>query len=290
MSRAISPVTHKPYGLKRVCKIWGVSRSTLYRKATSPKQRGPKPGVEEPVLLDKIRKDLEESPFRGEGHRKIHARLKKQGIKVGRNRVLKVMRNNALLSPHRTIYRPPNPHEGRIATDAPNVMWATDGTKVQTVEEGWVWIFSVAEHWNAECLGWHVCKVGDRFAALEPVSQAVKTIYGSLSKGIATGLKLRMDNGSQYTSEYFLQQIKYLGLESSFGLVRQPETNGIEERFQRTLKEQAIDGRTFRNADDVREAVKQFVRLYNEKWLLAKLGYESPLEARRNHEKLRGVA
>lgn len=291
MSRIISPTTHKPYGLKRVCEAWGVCRSTLYRAANaSPKRRGPKPVIEELTLLDKIKKDLQESPFKGEGHRKVHARLKRDGIKVGRNRVLMVMRKNALLSPHRTAYRPPNPHEGRISTDTPNVMWATDGTKIRTVEDGWVWVFSVAEHWNAECLGWHVCKIGDRFAALEPVSQAVKTIYGSLGKGVAAGVKLRMDNGSQYTSEYFLKQIGYLGLEVSFGLVRQPETNGIEERFQRTLKEQAIEGRVFRNADEVREAVGQFVRLYNEKWLLAKLGYASPLEARRNYEKLRSVA
>ena len=169
-------------------------------------------------------------------------------------------------------------------------MWGSDGTKVKTVEDGWVWIFSVTEHWNTECLGWHVCKVGDRFAALEPVSQAIKKVYGSLSKGIAAGLKLRIDNGSQYTSDYFLQQLRYWGIESSFGLVRQPETNGVAERFHRTLKEQVIEGRMFLNADEIREAVKQFVGVYNAQWLVAKKGYQSPLEARRDYEKLRGAA
>src|SRR5512135_933398 len=111
-------------------------------------------------------------PFRGEGHRKVHARLKREGIRAGRNRILRVMKENNLLSPHRSAYNPPNPHDGQITTDAPNVMWGSDETKVKTVEDGWVWIFTVAEHWNTECLGWHVCKVGDRFAALEPVMQA----------------------------------------------------------------------------------------------------------------------
>jgi len=169
-------------------------------------------------------------------------------------------------------------------------MWGSDGTKVRTVDDGWIWIFSVAEHWNTECLGWHVCKVGDRFAALEPVSQAIKKTYGSLSKGAAAGLKLRIDNGSQYTSDYFLQQVNYWGIEESFGLVRQPETNGVAERFHRTLKEQAIEGKVFRNVAEVREAVGQFVSLYNEKWLVAKRGYQSPLEARRNYVKLMRVA
>lgn len=289
MSQTISPVTNKPYGLKRVCDAWGLVRSTVYRhkdRKKSSEKRGPKPAIEEKELLDRIREDIKNSPFKGEGHRKIHARLKKRGACVGRNRVLRVMRQNKLLSPHRSAYRPPNPHDGRITTDAPNVMWGSDGTKIRTVDDGWVWVFSVAEHWNTECLGWHVCKVGDRFAALEPISQAVKKVYGSLSKGVAAGLKLRIDNGSQYTSDYFLQQIAHLGIKDSFGLVRQPETNGVAERFHRTLKEQIIDGRIFRNIDELREAVRQFVSVYNEQWLVAKRGYQSPLEARRNYNTL----
>ncbi len=290
MSQAISPTTNKPYGLKRVCGAWDIARCSFYRKCCTSERRGPKPIVEEKILLEKIQKDLQTTPFRGEGHRKVHARLKRAGTKVGRNRVLRVMKENNLLSPNRSAYKPPNPHDGQITTDAPNVMWGSDGTKVKTVDDGWVWIFTVAEHWNTECLGWHVCKVGDRFAALEPVTQAVRNVYGSLSKGIARGLKLRIDNGSQYTSDYFLQQVKYWGVEDSFGLVRQPETNGVAERFHRTLKEQVIEGKVFKTVDEVRSAVRLFVEIYNAKWLVAKREYQSPLEARQNYEKLRGVA
>jgi putative transposase len=292
MSRTISPITNKSYGLKRVCTVWNIARSTLYRRRQeNPKtnRRGPKPIVSEESLLKNIREDIVLSPFKGEGHRKIHARLKRQGIRSSRNRVLRVMRENQLLSPHRTLYRPPTPHDGRITTDRPDVMWGSDGTKVLTIEDGWVWIFSVAEHWNTECLGWHVCKLGDRFAALEPVTQAVKHVYGSLGKGIAAGLKLRIDNGSQYTSDYFLQQITHWGIQPSFGIVKQPETNGVAERFHRTLKDQILDGHPFKNLDEVRETVGRFVKIYNEQWLVAKLGYQSPLEARRNLNKLSGA-
>ena len=54
--------------------------------------------------------------------------------------------------------------------------WATDGAKIRTVDDGWVWLFDLVEHWNGECLGWHVCKIGDRFAAWEPLAQAVAAI------------------------------------------------------------------------------------------------------------------
>src|SRR5271157_6201098 len=40
-------------------------------------------------------------------------------------------------------------------------MWATDATQIATVQDGKVWLFGVAEHWNAELLGWHVRRLGD---------------------------------------------------------------------------------------------------------------------------------
>ena len=54
-----------------------------------------------------------------------------------------------------------------------------------------------------------------------------------------------MDHGTQYLSDHFLQQIRYWGIRPSFGFVEEPETNGVVERENRTLKEQAIYGRVF---------------------------------------------
>ncbi len=129
-----------------------------------------------------------------------------------------------------------------------------------------------------------MCKVGNRFAALEPISQGLLRIYGSVDADVARGLALRMDLGSQYLSDHFLNQIRYWGIRPSFGFVEEPETNGVAERFNRTLKEQAIHGRIFRNLDEVRAAVGEFVEQYNEQWRLEKLGYQTPVEAREEHE------
>lgn len=298
MSQTASPSTNHLYGLERVCKAWDVSRSTYYfrqKRLTEVNQKelkkpGPKPKISDSELLELIKKDIANSPFKGEGHKKVHARLKREEIRVGRNRVLRIMKTHQLLSPHRSVQTSHKAHDGTIITEAPNIMWCSDGTKFLTQDDGWVWVFTVEEHWNAECLGWHVCKTGDRFAALEPITQGVKKIYGSIGKGVARDLKLRIDNGSQYTSDYFLKQIAYMGIEDSFGLVKQPQTNGVAERFNRTLKEQILDGRVFRNVDEVREAVRQFVELYNAKWLLAKLKYQSPIEARQSYYKLKMAA
>jgi putative transposase len=192
------------------------------------------------------------------------------------------MRENKLLSPRRSRQGDGKAHDGTIITDAPNVMWGTDGMRVQTVEDGWGWIFIGVEHWNAECVGFHVCKEGTRYAALEPIAMGVQRIFGSTAADAAHGLQLRMDHGSQYISDHFINQVRFWGIAPSFAFVEEPQTNGVAERFNRTLKEQAINGRIFKNLDEVRRAVAAFVERYNAEWLVEKLGFVSPSRARDN--------
>ena len=215
-------------------------------RGDGPGRRGPTPALSDAQLLAAIRSDLARSPFQGEGHRKVHARLRiLDRIRVSRTRVLRVMRAQGLLSPHRGRQGDPKAHDGTIVTSAPQVMWGTDGVRVFTAEDGWVWTFAAVDHWNAECVGWHVCKVGSRFAALEPLAQGLGRLYGSVEADVARGLALRMDHGSQYLSDHFLNQLRYWGIHPSFGFVEEPETNGVVERWNRTLKEQASTAGSF---------------------------------------------
>jgi putative transposase len=294
LSAAVYPAAGKRYGVERVCAIFEQPRSSFYAGQCSreqvsngavsiPRKRGPKTVVSDSELLDFIRADLAASPFQGEGYRKVWARLRVQReVRVSAKRVLRLMRENQLLSPWRGRQAAGPKHDGKIVTDAPNQMWGTDGTKIFTVEDGWVWLFTAIEHWNAECVGWHVAKVGSRYAALEPISMAIDNIYGSLKADVGRGLALRMDHGTQYLSDHFLNQVRFWGIQPSFGFIQEPETNGVAERFNRTLKEQAIYGRVFRNLEEVRTAVGKFINNYNEHWLIQKLGHRSPAQARRD--------
>ncbi len=291
MTLAVSQGAAIVYGVQRVCAAFDIARSSFYAwrgdgaREVPPEpagRRGPKPKLTDVELLVAIRDDLASSPFQGEGHRKVWARLRVlRGVRVSRKRVLRIMRENHLLSPHRVRQGAAKKHDGTIMTGAPNDMWGTDGTKVFTVNDGWVWVFCVVEHWNAECLGWHVCKVGDRFNALQPVGMAVNEVFGTVCRDIARGVALRMDHGSQYLSDHFLKQIRYWGLAASFAFIEEPQTNGVAERFNRTLKEQAIHGRVFHDLEQVRSAVRVFVTNYNEHWRIEKLGFRTPAQARR---------
>ena len=293
MSRETSEGVGKPYGLERVCRVLEFPRSTIYAQqaresanvlALRRLRRGPKPKMADADLLAAIRADLDTSPFSGEGHRKVWARLRIQrAIRVSRARVLRLMRENALLSPHRRPQGAPNLHDGSITTDRPNDMWGTDGMRIETVDEGWVWVFSAVDHFDACCVGIHAVKTGSRFAALQPIAQGLQTEFGATGVEAGRGLTLRMDHGTQYTADDFLNQIRFWGIAPSYAFVAEPQTNGVAERFNRTLKEQVIHGRVFRNLEEVRKAVTEFKDRYNRHWRLEKLGFMSPLEARQDY-------
>ena len=287
MADVTSPITGHRYGVAWVCQVWEVPRSTFYAAqqagATdagpkpSPARRGPKPAISDADLLAATRGDLARSPWTGEGRRKVWARLRTlDGIRVSRKRVLRLMREHALLSPHRARPRPETSHERHIITEAPNIMWATDATQVTTVRDGKVWLFGVAEHWNAELLGWHVAKHGTRYKAVQALGMAVRQQFGHLGAGAARGLALRHDHGSNFMADVFQKQIKFWGVAPSYAFVAEPETNGVIERLFRTLKEQIVHGRIFQTISEVRDAVRAFVARYNADWLIEKNSHRSP--------------
>ncbi len=108
----------KPYGLARVCRIWRSAWASIYRHRypvparPTPGPVGPMPDVD---LLEWIRGVLSDSPFHGEGHRKVWARLRIGGIRTSLRRVLRVMRENDLLAPGRLVNR-----ADRATTTAPS--------------------------------------------------------------------------------------------------------------------------------------------------------------------------
>ena len=176
MSRAISPGTGRPYGLARVCRVWRAARSTVYRHRAPPREAPPRrPGPVGPMpdaaLLEAIRAVLAASPFHGEGHRKVWARLRWAGVRTSQRRVLRLMRENGLLAPSRTgSPRGPRAHDGTIIPEAVDVMWGTDLTTTLT-GEGPAAVFVTVDHCSAECVGIHAALRATRFEALEPLRQ-----------------------------------------------------------------------------------------------------------------------
>ena len=171
-------------------------------------------------------------------------------------------------------------HKGTIITDRPNKMWGTDAIRIETVDDGWVWIFSAVDHFDACCVGLHAVKTDNRFGALQPIAQGLKTMFGATDADAGRGLALRMEHGTQYTADDFLNQVKFWGIAPSFAFVVEPQSTGVAERLNRTLKEQVFHGRIFKNLAEVHVAVAQFKDRYNRHWHLEQMGFMSPLEVR----------
>ncbi len=285
----MSPETGRTYPLTMICEVWQVARSTVYalrdrgdgRTTGEAGKRGPKTKLSDEELVEEIRSVLRESDFLGEGHRKVRARLKPKGIGVGKNRVLRLMRENGLLAPvRRGRPRGDRSHSGRITTDVPNELWGTDATRFYTKDDGWCWFFVAVDHCATDVVGWHVAKKGDRWAALEPVRQGVRAHMDGYAPRIALGLGLRHDWGPQYTAHQFQGELRWLGIRSSPSYVGEPECNGVVERFMRTLKEECLYLHDFASLEQARGVIDEFIERYNRGWLLERHGYRTPLQVR----------
>jgi putative transposase len=287
MSRTTSPSTQKPYSLVRVCRVWRLKRSTIYwqrrtkGKPVTTVRPGPQGPCRDDELVENIKSILTETPFHGEGYRKVWARLRYAGIRTSKRRVLRLMRENQLLAPQRRGSSPgPRVHDGTIITNRVNDMWGTDMTTIFTAADGRAAIFLAVDHCSLECVGIHAAKRGTRFEALEPLRQGVREYFGGFAPLAAQGLGLRHDHGSQYMSHDFQEEIAFLGISSSPAFVRAPEGNGCAERFVRILKENLLWVRDFSTVEEVRLALIDFKRIYNENWILQRHGYKTPAQVR----------
>ena len=238
-----------------------------------------------------------------EGHRKVWARLRHQGLRTSKERVRRLMRESGLSAATR-VGRPrgPRAHDGTIVPERVDAMgdepssaigsrtMANDRTAAFTLEHGQVAVFVAVDHCSAECTGIHAARRGTRHEALEPIRQGVVEHFGGVAEGVAQGLSIRHDHGSQSMSHDFQREIAWLGAASSPALVRAPEGNGCAERFIRTLKENPASSagqallwvRTFATLEELRLALLEFRQTYNENWLIERHGHRSPAQFRRD--------
>ncbi len=134
-------------------------------------------------------------------------------------------------------------------------------------------------------MGWHVAKIGDRWAALEPLRQGARDLFGAVRKDAARGVRIRCDWGPQYIADAWITEVKWLGMTITPSYVGEPECNGVIERFIRTLKEQCLYLHRFQTLEEARRIIAEFIVRYNTQWLIERLGHRTPAEARATAER-----
>ena len=278
-----------------LCRLLQVAKSSYYEylrqkkrnaQGHTRKRPGPKVQIEDPLLLEAIVTVLQTSPFVTEGIRKVHARLRRQGIVAARKRINRLMREHGLLSPQRSDPVPTKAHEGTIIPTTINQIWGTDGTLFGTVNGDLLWLFAVIDHFSDDVLGWHIVEVGqgDRFAALEPIKQGLRKVRGAIGEDLGQGIAIRHDWGPQYIAHDFKTELKFLGFKNSPALVHAPQTNGVIERFFKTLKMECLWLEDFQDVEHARQVIGRWMELYNTQWLIERHGHHSPREVREAHQ------
>ena len=230
-------------------------------------------------LLGAIRREIAESPFLGEGHKKVCARLRLRGVRTSRKRVLRLMRGAGLLAPTPQVRkRSERLHEGTITVTVPDTLWATDATEAHSRSDGRCAVFAIVDHATGEAFVDAAPRM-DRFAAADLLREVCTERFGSVDRAVASGLALRYDGGPCFRSAHYQAEVDHLGIARSPAYHYEPETNGCVEKFIGTLKEQVLWIERFDTLEELRARIRRFARDFNQHWLLERHGYRTPAQA-----------
>ncbi len=283
---APAPSTPTRDGLARVCRVWGVARSTAYgprpERGGMARRPGPSGPCTEAELGGHIRPVWQASPCYGEGDRNVWARLRDAGARPSPRRVLRRMRAPGALAPQRQgqPHGPPA-HARAISTGRVDTLGGTEMTAPCTRAEGQVAICSAVDHGSAAWVGIHAATHGPRFEALEPMRPGVRPHLGAFDTEVAHGLLRRHEHGSQELSRGFQDERTFLGGTRSPACVRAPQGHGGAARVIRTLKEHLLWITTFDTGEALRAALLECKRCDKETWLMGRQRDQTPMQVRR---------
>jgi putative transposase len=232
------------------------------------------------MLTDRIREIHAES--RGTyGRPRVHAALQAEGIRVGKDRVARLMKAADLRGvsrrkrPSTTIRagseRPaPDLVDRDFTTGRPDELWVADITYVPT-QAGHLYLAVVLDAFSRRIVGWAMATHLRTELVLEALDMASKqrdpdeTVHHS-------------DQGCQYTAIAFGQRCKEAGVRPSMGSVGDCYDNAMCESFFATLECELIEREAFSNRSEARLAVFDYVEgFYNPKRLHSALDYQSPM-------------
>ena len=271
-----------------LCETFGLWRAAYYQALKPAAERSgevvklptaPRYTTAE-VVLSKIREVVGREGSEAWGVRKVWATLRREGLRVSRKRVWALMHAHGLV-----MARDREPGEttrGHVAVPEPNRRIATDLTTTWTKRDGVVAIVPTIDCGCRSMLGIVVTKDQHGPAVLESVQQALRAAFGSPAH-VPEGVELRTDHGPQYTGADCAELVERWGLEHTYAPVGRPTGNAVVERVIRTLKEEVVWLRDWESIDELRAAIRAWVKRYNEQRPHQALGWKTPAEYRAEH-------
>lgn len=277
----------KEHPVSLQCKLLGVSESGYWAwLSRAPSDRA----LYDAWLLERIRQVHDASKGRY-GSPRVHAMLRRQGVRVGEKRVARVMRAAGLQGAFRRRRKGCTvPVEGvepfrdlvgrEFRPDALNRVWCTDIKQTRT-GEGWLYLAAVQDLFSRRIVGWAMAPHMRKELVVEALEMAVR------ARRPAKGTVCHSDHGGQFVSLSFGQACHDAGIAQSMGAVGSCFDNAVAETFFATLTKELLlhqAPNAWATRAELRSAVFEFIEgYYNPTRLHSTLGMRSPAEYEADH-------
>jgi putative transposase len=275
------------FGVEPICRALDVSASAYYKRATGERSQRQ---VEDERLLCRIR-ELHEANYLAYGSRRMWKALLRDGERVGRSRVERLMRQHGIQGAKRrgkpwrttrtdpTAVRHPDLVKRDFTAPAPNQLWLADFTYLRCWE-GVVFFSFVIDAYSRMVVGW-------QFAAnmrTDLVLDALRMALTTRQPGADVELIHHSDAGSQYTSFDYNQELDDYDVLASIGSVGDAYDNAMAESFVDTFKTELITDRVWQTRGQLELAIVSYVAWFNQQRLHSALGDIPPAEHEALHE------
>jgi transposase InsO family protein len=261
----------------RMCALAQVGRAGYYRhwQAVAPRRAGT-------ALRDEVQRlALAQRHY---GYRRIAILLRRAGWQVNRKRVLRLMREDNLLCLRQKAFVPAtmdSRHSWRVYPNLAwrlqptgvNQLWVADITYVR-LAEGFVYLAVVLDAFSRRAIGWAMEDHLESSLALAALEMALA------NRVITPGLLVHhSDRGVQYACRDYIGRLEAHAIEPSMSRVGCPYDNAMAESFMKTLKQEEVDGRSYRDLAQARQAIDRFLeQVYNRQRLHSALAYHAPAD------------
>jgi len=271
-------ISEKQISIDLACSALEISRSSYYKWKQNPEH------IDNDIYLKKeIQGICLEFPFYG--YRRVTEELYRREINVNRKKVLRIMKEENLLSRRKKAFKPVTTQSDHDLKVYPNLIrdievtglnqiWVADITYIQLAEE-FIYLAAIIDIYSRKCIGWALSRDIDTILTLNALEMAI-------SKRKSLGfdrLIHHSDRGVQYASLDYVNLLKKYGIRISNSRSGNPYDNAYMESFNKTLKVEEVYIKEYETFEDAYKNLKHFIELvYNKKRIHSGIGYITPEE------------
>jgi putative transposase len=260
----------KTYPIRRVCKLLGVARSSVYYSA--------RPALDDEAVLKTVLLDLA-GEWPTYGYRRLTAMMRRLDWPVNGKRVRRWMhelgiqgtpptRRKRTTDSNHAFPRYPNLVKDLEIT-RPDQVWVADITYIR-LRKDFVYLAILMDVFTRNIRGWHLGRALDQGLTLAALERALV---------VATPHIHHSDQGVQYAATAYVERLQELAVTLSMAAIGEPRENGYAERLMRTIKEEEVNLSEYQDFADAQRQIMRFLDdVYNIKRIHSSLGYLTPRE------------